>query len=159
MVLKNFMNRDYTYVTVADDYADHLYNTSSGFTWKDYDTDFKLRATRPLKIASTEDYFYAVMKANHINPKKYLKDIPKDVTEKGKYAVLNTLPHKLLEGDGGQSRVFNKTVKYLKKKGYDGMVDPVDGVTDERDGENSRATVVFDPGKSMEIVNEFHDRW
>lgn len=156
---KNFMNRDYAYVNVTDKYYEHNYATSSGFGFKEYDTDFKLKATRPLKIASTDDYFYAVMKANHINPKKYLKEVPKDVKEKGKYAVLELLPHNLVEGDGGQNKVFNNAVKYLKKKGYDGVIDPIDGATDERDGENMRATVVFDPGKSMEIVNEYHDRW
>ena len=113
---KNFMNRDYAYVNVTDKYYEHSYATSSGFEGR-FDTDFKLKATRPLKIASTDDYFYAVMKANHINPKKYLKEVPKDVKEKGKYAVLELLPHNLVEGDGGQNKVFNNAVKYLKKKG------------------------------------------
>ena len=60
----------------ADNLNKHIANVGG-------DTDnYKLKTTRSLKIASTNDYFYAVMKANHINPNKYVKDISDDVTEK-----------------------------------------------------------------------------
>ena len=122
------------------------------------DTDnYKLKTTRSLKIASTNDYFYAVMKANHINPNKYVKDISDDVTEKGKYAVENLLSSKLIDGWGGKNKSFNKAIKYLEKQGYDGVVDPVDGAQLEKRGQSPMATVIFNPKKNIEIVKDLRE--
>ena len=143
---KKFMDRKYTYVNVTDDLKKHMANVGG-------DTDnYELKTTQSLKIASTNDYFYAVMKANHINPNKYLKDISDDVYEKGKYAVENLLSNKLIDGWGGKNKSFNKAIKYLEKQGYDGVVDPVDGAQLEKRGQSPMATVIFNPKKNIEIV-------
>ena len=143
---EKFMDRKYTYVNVTDNLKKHMANVGG-------DTDnYKLKTTRSLKIASTNDYFYAVMKANHINPNKYVKDISDDVTEKGKYAVENLLSSKLIDGWAGKNKSFNKAIKYLEKQGYDGVVDPVDGAQLEKRGQSPMATVIFNPKKNIEIV-------
>lgn len=151
---KKFMDRAYTYVSITDKYYEHNYDTSDGFEGR-FDTDYKLKSTRSLRIASTEDYFHAAMKANGINPNKYLKDVPKDVMDKGRHVVTNLLEHKFKEGDGGQYQFFNNTVKYLKEHGYDGVIDPIDGAYQERDDGTPRATVIFEPRNSVEIVAEY----
>lgn len=155
---KRFMKREYTYTTVGGQYADHLYNTSEGFEGR-YDVDYKMKTKRPLKIASTEDYFDAVTKANGIDPDIYLNKVPDDVINKGKYAVLNLLEHKYVEGDGGTHDALNNAVEYLRKQGFDGVVDPIDGATDEATGSPSTATIVFNPKRNLKIVEEKPRNW
>ena len=146
-----FMDRKYTYVNVTDDLKKHMANVGG-------DTDnYKLKTTRSLKIASTNDYFYAVMKANHINLNKYVKDISDDVIEKGKYAVENLLSSKLIDGWGGKNKLFNKAIKYLEKQGYDGVIDPVDGAQFEKRGQSPMSTVIFNPKKNIEIVKDLRE--
>ena len=155
---KRFMKRGYTYVTVGGQYADHLYNTSDGFEGR-YDVDYKMISKRPLKIASTEDYFNAVTKANGIDPDMYLNKVPKDVTDKGTYAVMNLLEHKYVEGDGGKYEALNNAVNYLRNQGYDGVIDPIDGSTDQASGSPSTATIVFNPKRNLKIVEEKPRNW
>lgn len=151
---KKFMDRDYTYVNVTDEYSTHSLNTSSGFSGR-FDTDFKLQSTRPLRIASSADYFDAVTKSNNINPEQYLKQVPKDVINKGKYVIENDLlEHKFIEGEGGQHEALNKAVEYLRKSGFDGVIDPIDGAYQERDEGVAVATIIFDPRKNLEITKE-----
>ena len=146
-----FMNRKYTYVNVTDNLNKHIANVGG-------DTDnYKLKTTRSLKIASTTDYFNAVIEANRLKPEKFLQDVPDEIVEKGKYAIENILSSSLLEGWGGKNKSFNKAAKYLKKKGYDGFVDPQDGAQQEKHGEKPMATVIFDPGKNIEIVSGLDD--
>ena len=152
---KAFMNRKYTYVNVTNNLQKHMENVGG-------DTDnYKLKTTKTLKIASTDDYFYAVMKANHINPNKYLSGIPEHAVEKGKYAVENLLSSKYIDGWGGKNKTFNRTIKYLVKQGYDGVIDPVDGAQAEKHGETPMATVIFNPKKNIKIVEELKelDEW
>lgn len=149
-----FMDREYTYVNITEDYADHSINTSSGFDGR-FDTDIEMKTKKPLKIASTEDYFWAVMESNKINPKIYLKKVPNDVIEKGKYSVHYLLEHEFKEGEGGNYEIMNNTIKYLKNKGFDGVVDPIDGAHQEKRGEKQIATIVFDPSKNLEIINKY----
>lgn len=151
---KKFMDRDYAYINVTDEYSEHSIATSSGFDGA-FDTDYMLKATKRLKIASTNEYFNAVMKANNINPKQYLSKVPKETINKGKYIVENLLPHSLIEGTGGNYSAFNNAVKYLKDKGYDGVIDPIDGAHSEKHGEKAIATVIFDPKNNVKIVDKY----
>ena len=155
---KNFMNRDYTYVSVTDKYYEHSYNTSQGLDNR-FDTDFKMKTTRKLKIASSGDYFDAVCKSNGIDPNQYINQVPKNVFDKGKYIIENyLLEHKYIEGDGGGYEALNNAVRYLKDKGFDGVLDPVDGAGQEHRGENPIATIIFNPEQNMEIVAEYKYR-
>lgn len=156
---KEFMNRDYTYVNFTDDYQYHSMNTSGaeGFDMGQgrITNDYKLKTTRKLHIASTSDFFNAAMRANNLNPDRYVKDIPQDVLDKGKYAVENRLlEHEYREGTGGRNPLFNNTAKYLKDNGFDGFVDPIDGARQERDGEPPMSMVVFNPKTAFEIVGD-----
>lgn len=107
-----FMGRDYTYVNVTGNLKKHIENVGG-------DTDnYKLKTTRSLKIASTTDYFNAVMEANRIKPDKFLSDVPDEVIDKGKYAIENILSSSLLEGWGGKNKSFNRAAKYLNRTDY-----------------------------------------
>lgn len=151
---KRFMDRNYTYVSVTDDFWVHSYNTSSGFDGE-FDTDFKLQSTRSLKIASVNDYFDAVIRANNINPEQYLNQIPEKTINKGKYIMENLLlDHKLIEGAGGNYDALNNAVEYLRKNGFDGVVDPIDGAIEQREGGAPVSTIIFNPGENLEIVEE-----
>lgn len=44
--------------------------------------NYKLKTTRSLKIASTTDYFNAVIEANRLKPEKFLQDVPDEIVEK-----------------------------------------------------------------------------
>lgn len=151
---KSFMDRDYTYVNITDDYSTHNMNTSEGFDGE-FDTDYKLKTNRNLHIASTNDFFHAVMKSNGIDPNEYIKNVPKDVVNKGKYVIENRLlENKYRDGMFGASKAFDKAVKYLRDSGFDGVIDPVDGAKQERRGETPVAAVIFNPKKSLYIVEE-----
>ena len=152
-----FMDREYTYVNNTDKLSEHSYETSSGFGGE-FDKNVRMTTTKKLRIASPDDYYDALFKANHINPKKYLNDIPDEVIEKGKTAILSSLPYQMVLGDYGLSSTFNKTVKYLKKKGYDGVIDPADGISQLNEGKKPIATVLFDPGKNVKIeeITDFY---
>ena len=156
---KKFMERDYTYTSVTDKYYEHLYETEDGFEGR-FDADYVMKTKKPLKIASSEDYFNAVMIANNIDPKTYLDKVPKSVIEKGRYAINNDLlEHKLVEGDGGKYPALNNAVKYLKENGFDGVIDPQDGSVDERRQGVPRATIIFNPKDNLEIVDEKKRDW
>lgn len=144
-----FMNRGYTYVNNTDKYYKHSFHTSEGF--ESFDNDIKLKTTRKLKIASTDDYVDALIKANGIKIDSYLKDVPDEMIKKGRDVVANYLPGDLTLGDYGTNKIFNKTIEYLKKSGYDGVIDPADGAVQIRDGEEPISTVIFDPKKNVKI--------
>lgn len=145
-----FMNRPYTYVNITDDYALHNMNTSEGFS-RYFDYDFKMQSTKDLKIASASEYFNAVCESNGIDKNTYLDKVDPQIADKGKYIVQNLLPHHMREADGGQYQHANNAIEYLKKKGYDGVIDPIDGVNQQKRGEKSIAAIVFDPGQNLEI--------
>ena len=147
-----FMDRDYTYVNITDHYYEHSYNTSDGFNGR-FDSSYILKSTKSLKIASTEEYFNALCETNNINTKQALSKIPKNVTNKGRYYIQNIAEHKLVEGEGGSYKALNDSVEYLRKKGYDGVVDPIDGSDQLDSNENPIATIIFDPKNNLEIVD------
>ena len=152
----NFLNRDYTYVNATDDYSEHSIATSEGFDGR-FDTDYKLRTKKRLHIATIDDYFEAATKANGINMQKYLKDVPADVVDKGVYAVSKLLEHKLKEGDrtgGIENEYFKNAISYLKSNGYDGVVDPIDGIGNS-DRRPNMAMVIFEPKDKIEIVDKY----
>lgn len=152
---KSFMDRKYTYVNITDDYPKHSMNTSEGFDGA-FDTDYKLKTSRNLHIASTSDFFYAAMKSNGVDPNTCIKNIPKDVIDKGKYVIENRLlENKYRDGMFGVSELFDNTVKYLLDNGFDGVIDPVDGAHQERNGESPIAAVIFNPKESLYIVDEY----
>ena len=147
-----FMDRDYTYVNITDHYYEHSYNTSDGFDGR-FDSSYILKSTKSLKIASTEEYFNALCETNNINTKQALSKIPKNVINKGRYYIQNIAEHKLVEGEGGSYKALNDSVEYLRKKGYDGVVDPIDGSDQLDSNENPIATIIFDPKNNLEIVD------
>ena len=149
-----FMDRDYTYVNITDNYYEHSYNTSSGFDGR-FDSDYVLKSKKSLKIASTEEYFNALCETNHINTKQALSKIPKDVINKGRYYIQNIADHSLVEGEGGNHKALNDAVEYLRKKGYDGVVDPIDGSHQLNNNESAISTVLFDPKNNVEIVDKY----
>ena len=149
-----FMDRDYTYVNITDHYYEHSYNTSSGFDGR-FDSDYVLKSTKSLKIASTEEYFNALCETNNINAKQALSKIPKNVTNKGRYYIQNIADHNLVEGEGGNYKALNDSVEYLRKRGYDGVVDPIDGSDQLNSNENPIATIIFDPKNNLEIVDKY----
>lgn len=159
---KNFMNRDYTYVNITPHYRKHSINTSEGFDGR-FDADYKMKTTKPLKIASVNDYFNAAMKANGVDPNLYLDKIPKNVIHKGLYAVNRLFDHKMREGERtgieitgiGPSDFFINTINYLKKQGYNGVIDPIDGAHEQKRGEKAIAAIIFDPKETMVIVEEY----
>ena len=110
-----------------------------------------------MHIATIDDYFEAATKANGINMQKYLKDVPADVVDKGVYAVSKLLEHKLKEGDrtgGIENEYFKNAISYLKRNGYDGVVDPIDGIGNS-DQRPNMAMVIFDPKDKIEIVDKY----
>lgn len=147
-----FMDRDYTYVNITDHYHEHSYNTSNGFDGR-FDSSYILKSTKSLKIASTEEYFNALCETNNINIKQALSKIPKNVTNKGRYYIQNIAEHKLVEGEGGSYKALNDSVEYLRKKGYDGVVDPIDGSDQLEANENPISTIIFNPKNNLEIVD------
>ena len=149
-----FMDRDYAYVNITDHYYEHSYNTSSGFDGR-FDSDYVLKSTKSLKIASTEEYFNALCETNNINAKQALSKIPKDVINKGRYYIQNIADHNLVEGEGGNHKALNDVVKHLRKKGYDGVVDPIDGSHQLNRNESPIATILFDPKNNVEIVDKY----
>ena len=149
-----FMDRDYTYVNITDNYYEHSYNTSSGFDGR-FDSDYVLKSTKSLKIASTEEYFNALCETNHINTKQALSKVPKDVINKGRYYIQNIADHSLVEGEGGNHKALNDVVEHLRKKGYNGVVDPIDGSDQLNNNENPISTILFDPKNNVEIVDKY----
>ena len=149
-----FMDRDYTYVNITDNYYEHSYNTSSGFDGR-FDSDYVLKSTKSLKIASTEEYFNALCETNHINTKQALSKVPKDIINKGRYYIQNIADHSLVEGEGGNHKALNDVVKYLRKKGYNGVVDPIDGSHQLNNNESAISTILFDPKNNVEIVDKY----
>ena len=149
-----FMDRDYTYVNITDHYYEHSYNTSSGFGGR-FDSDYVLKSTKSLKIASTEEYFNALCETNNINAKQALSKIPQDVINKGRYYIQNIADHNLVEGEGGNHKALNDVVEHLRKKGYDGVVDPIDGSHQLNRNESPIATILFYPKNNVEIVDKY----
>lgn len=147
----DFMNRSYTYTNVTNKLSEHSMHTSSGFGSR-FKKNFEMQATRDLKIASLEDYSRAVLKANHINPNKIVSDI--DVSLEKKYVNQVLSSHKLTEGEGGNYKVFNNTVEYLRKKGFDGVIDPIDGAAQIMEGANPMSAVIFNPRTTMKITEK-----
>lgn len=150
-----FMDREYSYFNVTEDYYRHSRATSEGFDGE-FDADYELKPIKNLKIATLDDYFYAVCKINKIDPNMYIKDIPKSVKQKG-FDAVNKLSTKDKDGMFNTSKTFNSVVKELKKNGYDGFIDPVDGRYSIREDsyKDIMPTVIFDPKKNLKIVNNF----
>lgn len=150
----NFMNREYTYVNVTDDYSRHHIHTSEGFdAWK-FDTDYKIKAVKDLKIASFEEYFNALCGTNYINYDEAMSQVPKNIENKGSYYIQYIATSDLRLGDGGVYPAMNAAVKYLKKKGYNGVIDPADGRSQMKNKELPMSTIIFDPKDTVIILDK-----
>lgn len=156
---EDFMNRKYTYVNITDEYYRHSMATSEGFDG-DMGNDYEMKTTKDLKIATTDDYFYAACKVMNVDPNIFIKDIPKSVKSKGYEAIRNRkLDHKYIEGMYNNitkeydNNVFYKVADILQKEGYDGVVDPIDGNSSNYN--EIIPSVIFDPKNKLKIVDYF----
>lgn len=135
----DFMNRKYTYVNITDDYAEHNYRTSEGFEGR-FNLDYVMKSKKQLKIANANEYLKALKATGYISDK---------------INNINQLPHKLVEGEGGEYKHMNDVVDYLNKKGYDGVIDPIDGYHRIEHKEDVTATILFNPKNSLEILKTY----
>ena len=140
----NFMNRNYTYVNITDDYSKHHINTTSGFEWR-YDTDIVMKTTKPLKIATERDFINEVKELYGLKGVKNAFDLPQEYRE----------------GDRSGGKTWDKMdkiVKSLQNKGFDGVLDPIDSGTNkvaDPDGEEKIATILFNPKDKVKIVGAY----
>jgi len=149
---KAFLNRDYTYVNVTDDYADHNYNTSSGMpVWLNF--DFKMKFNKKMKIATPRDFMSAYVKLYGIKTDVKLKDV--DVSTLDAKTIRQLIPHDYREGTWGTYEGFNNIINSLKTQGFDGAIDPNMGFDQIARNEKPTAMVIFDPGKNVSIIDEY----
>lgn len=136
----DFLDRKYTYVNITDDYATHYYNTSEGFEGR-FDLDYVMKSKKQLKIANSDQYLKAL---------KATDNISHDINS------IDELPHKFIEGDGGNYKYMNDVVNYLSEKGYDGVTDPIDGYHQLNRKEDVIAAIIFNPKNSVEIIDIYN---
>lgn len=161
---RDFMDRAYTYVSAVDEYYDHYRNVSSDY-FADREKIIEMRPKRDLKLASFNDFSDVIIQrygkdlninnlnSNDINRgSKFIKELKKDLNYR-KYS----------DGMFGANPIFNSIVSDLANKGFDGMVDPVDGFnqySNENDDEINKVTavVIFKPKENLyikEITNAY----
>lgn len=169
----DFGNRKYTYVhnTNEEDHNWWSYEQGLREALNLFD-DVELKAKRNLVVANQDDFMDAFLDANKLNKNKALRDIPKDVKNKGQYffeSKENTT-YKNLSFDGTKvkdgssnsiSTPFDKTVDLLMKRGFDATIDPVDGVDEYKDFNKKKpiSTVVFNPKENLEVSRIIKDPW
>lgn len=149
---KAFLKRDYTYVNVTNDYADHSYKTSEGMAER-LNVDFKMKFNKKMKIATPRDFMSAYVKLYGIKTDIKLKDV--DVSILDTKTIKQLIPHKYREGTWGIYEGFNNIIDSLKTQGFDGVIDPIDGFTQIAENEKPTSMVIFDPGKNVSIIDEY----
>ena len=157
----NFMNRDYTYVSVANELYDHISNTGEGFDGE-HEVVFEMCPKRDLKIASFDDYFNAFTKTIVKDPSIKVASIDSKTVFKDAAIKLDDIPNKYKDGMFGTSPEFNAVIKELRRWGFDGTIDPVDGLiqyNEAYDVDSSNkvtAAVIFDPRKNLRIKSTYN---
>ena len=145
----NFMNRNYTYVSVTDNPYYHYVNTADLMEFTNIETLFTMEASKKLKIATLNDYVNSFEKIN--GPIKTGNNI---------YDKIDQLPHSYKDGMFGINEGFDNIMKDLKTKGFDGCVDVLDSVTEYKKLVNNQAeyknpkvtsAIIFDPSKNLKI--------
>lgn len=140
-----FFHRKYTYVSVTNDEYEHRINTDEGFEGA-HTAMVAMKTTKPLKIASVDDYIKTLNKLGFIKENK-------DSTIDDKIQTIRNLPIELKDGTYGVFEKFNKIVDQMIADGYDGCLDMVDGIHQYRDSGERKLTamVIFEPSKNLKI--------
>lgn len=156
---EDFLNRKYTYVNITEDYSRHSIATSDGFDGS-MGNDYEMKTIKNLKLATTDDYFYTACEVIGIDPNTLTKDIPASVKSKGYEAIRNgKLGWEHTEGmynsvdEKYYTNTFNEVIDILQKKGYDGVVDPIDG--SRSDYNEIIPAVIFEPKDKLKIIDYF----
>lgn len=138
----DFMNRPYTYVNITEDYSSHNINTSSGFSGR-YKNDVEMVTTKPLKIATLNEYLNSANDIFKLNV-NHIKNLPHEYRE-GEYSI------------NANNRYFEKIIKDLMKKGYDGVHDPIDYQSHLRKDseEDAIAAIIFNPKNKLDIARTY----